>query len=111
MVIFREKSLISFMNYLIKTERDMRQVERYRLICKIRAISMKVLRKGQRIHATTNTKNENYTLEEYKAKVKDFQTDKNDNLVYLYSFDSDRQHSYVQRPITKDTMCSPEFTD
>jgi molecular chaperone HtpG len=44
----------------------------------------------------TNTGNEHYTLEEYKAKVKDFQTDKDGNLVYLYSFDAERQHSYVQ---------------
>jgi molecular chaperone HtpG len=44
----------------------------------------------------TNTNNENYTLEEYNAKVKDFQTDKNGTLVYLYTIDAERQHSYVQ---------------
>jgi len=44
----------------------------------------------------TNTANEHYTLEEYNAKVKDFQTDKNGNLVYLYTIDEERQHSYVQ---------------
>lgn len=43
----------------------------------------------------TNTKKENYTLEEYQAKVKDFQTDKNGQLVYLYSADADYQHSYI----------------
>lgn len=44
----------------------------------------------------TNTNNEHYTLEEYNIKVKDFQTDKDGNLVYLYTFDAERQHSYVQ---------------
>jgi molecular chaperone HtpG len=44
----------------------------------------------------TNTRNEHYTLEEYTAKVKDFQTDKEGNLVYLYTIDAERQHSYVQ---------------
>src|SRR5688572_7272033 len=44
----------------------------------------------------TNTNNEHYTLEEYNAKVKDFQTDKNGHLVYLYTTDAERQDSYVQ---------------
>ncbi len=44
----------------------------------------------------TNTNKENYTLPEYEAKVKDFQTDKNGNLVYLYTIDAEHQHSYVQ---------------
>lgn len=43
-----------------------------------------------------NTGSEYFTLEEYKAKVKDFQTDKNENLVYLYSVDAERQHGYIQ---------------
>jgi molecular chaperone HtpG len=44
----------------------------------------------------TNTAGEHYTLEEYSAKVKDFQTDKNGTTVYLYTVDEERQHSYVQ---------------
>lgn len=43
----------------------------------------------------TNTNKEHYTLEEYQAKVKDFQTDKNGQLVYLYTADAEHQHSYV----------------
>lgn len=43
-----------------------------------------------------NTKSEHYTLEEYNAKVKDFQTDKNGTTVYLYTTDAEKQHSYVQ---------------
>ncbi|MGZ5135216.1 MAG: molecular chaperone HtpG, partial [Flavitalea sp.] len=44
----------------------------------------------------TNTKNEHQTLEEYNAKVKDFQTDKNGTSVYLYTTDAEKQHAYVQ---------------
>ncbi len=44
----------------------------------------------------TNTNKEHYTLAEYEIKVKDFQTDKNGRLVYLYTADAEQQHSYVQ---------------
>ncbi|HWJ92823.1 MAG TPA: molecular chaperone HtpG [Flavisolibacter sp.] len=44
----------------------------------------------------TNTAKEHYTLEEYAARVKDFQTDKNGSLVYLYTIDPERQDAYVQ---------------
>ncbi|RYZ28452.1 MAG: molecular chaperone HtpG [Chitinophagaceae bacterium] len=44
----------------------------------------------------TNTKNEFYTLDEYNAKVKDFQSDKNSTTVYLYTIDAEKQHSYLQ---------------
>lgn len=50
----------------------------------------------------TNTKNEHYTLDEYREKVKEFQTDKDGNLVYLYSFDAEKQHSYVQAGLKND---------
>lgn len=50
----------------------------------------------------TNTNNEHYTLTEYEAKVKDFQTDKNGNKVYLYTADAEHQHSYVQAAHKKD---------
>lgn len=43
----------------------------------------------------TTTNKEHYTLEEYQVKVKDFQTDKNGQLVYLYTADAEHQHSYV----------------
>lgn len=49
-----------------------------------------------------NTKKEKYTLEEYAAKVKDFQTDKEGQLVYLYTVDPERQDSYVQAANKKD---------
>ena len=43
-----------------------------------------------------NTSNEFFTLEEYKTKVKDFQTDKNGQLIWLYTGDADQQHSFIQ---------------
>lgn len=43
----------------------------------------------------TNTENEFFTLQEYEAKVKDFQTDKNGQLILLYTADAERQHSYI----------------
>lgn len=42
-----------------------------------------------------------FTLDEYKEKVKDNQTDKDKNLVYLYTTDESKQHSYVQSATKK----------
>jgi len=56
----------------------------------------KFYEKAKEFLLLTNTKNEHYTLEEYNAKVKDFQTDKNGRAVYLYTMDEERQHAYVQ---------------
>ena len=42
-----------------------------------------------------NTASEYFTLDEYALKTKDFQTDKNGQLVWLYTADAERQHSYV----------------
>ena len=50
----------------------------------------------------TNTKNENFTLEEYKEKVKDNQTDKNGQVVYIYSNDPSKQDSFIQSANKKD---------
>lgn len=44
----------------------------------------------------TNTKNEFFTLEEYKEKVKPIQTDKDDRVVYLYTTDATRQDAFIQ---------------
>lgn len=37
-----------------------------------------------------------FTLDEYKDKVKEAQTDKDKNLVYLYTSDAAKQHSFIQ---------------
>jgi molecular chaperone HtpG len=62
----------------------------------------KFYEKAKEFLLLTNTRNEHFTLEEYKAKVKDFQTDKNGQLVYLYTADTERQHSYIQAANKKD---------
>lgn len=56
----------------------------------------KFYEKAKEFLLLTNTRNERYTLEEYQAKVKDFQTDKSGKTVYLYTIDEERQHAYVQ---------------
>lgn len=40
--------------------------------------------------------NKYYTIEEYKALVQANQTDKNDQLVLLYTSDADKQHAFVE---------------
>ena len=73
------------------------------LFVKFGAISdEKFYEKAKDFLLLSNTKNEYYTLEEYKAKVKDFQTDKEGNIIYLYSFDAEHQHSYIQAANKKD---------
>ncbi|QCR24179.1 molecular chaperone HtpG [Pontibacter sp. SGAir0037] len=43
-----------------------------------------------------NTEGKCYTLEEYKAQTQANQTDKNDQLVLLYTTDADKQHAFVE---------------
>ena len=42
-----------------------------------------------------------FTLEEYKTLIKDNQTDKDGNLVYLYANDKDEQYSYIEAAKSK----------
>jgi molecular chaperone HtpG len=56
----------------------------------------KFYEKAKEFLLLTNTSKEHYTLEEYNAKVRDFQTDKDGSVVYLYTIDAERQHSFVQ---------------
>lgn len=67
------------------------------LFVKYGAISdEKFYEKAKEFLLLENTKHEKYTLEEYAARVKDFQEDKNGRLVYLYTADAERQDSYIQ---------------
>ncbi|HEY1024532.1 MAG TPA: molecular chaperone HtpG, partial [Sphingobacteriaceae bacterium] len=50
----------------------------------------------------TNTKNEHFTLEEYQEKVKALQTDKDGNVVYVYTTDAARQDAFIQSANKKD---------
>ncbi|WP_118973023.1 molecular chaperone HtpG [Taibaiella koreensis] len=43
----------------------------------------------------TNVQKEFFTLPEYKEKVQGLQTDKNDTVVYLYSTDAGKQHTFI----------------
>ncbi|MGZ3858462.1 MAG: molecular chaperone HtpG [Flavisolibacter sp.] len=67
------------------------------LFVKYGAISEeKFFEKAKDFLLLTNTQKEHFTLEEYEAKVRDFQTDKAGKKVYLYTIDEERQHAYVQ---------------
>lgn len=44
----------------------------------------------------TNTQKENFTLAEYKDKVEAIQTDKDGQLIYLYTNDPSRQDAFIQ---------------
>ena len=44
-----------------------------------------------------NVDKQYFTLDEYKAKVKDAQTDKNGDLIMLYTQDADASYTYIQR--------------
>ena len=44
----------------------------------------------------TDTDNKYYTFEEYKTLIKDNQTDKDGNLIYLYANHKDEQYSYIE---------------
>jgi molecular chaperone HtpG len=56
----------------------------------------KFFEKAKSFALLTNTESETYTLEEYQAKVKDFQTDKNGQLIWLYTQDAEGQHSFIE---------------
>jgi molecular chaperone HtpG len=49
-----------------------------------------------------NTKNELFTLPEYKEKVAALQTDKNGTVVYLYTNDASKQDAFIQSANKKD---------
>jgi len=48
-----------------------------------------------------STTGEFHTLEEYKDKIRDTQTDKDDKLVFLYSTELDDQHTFIESAKTK----------
>lgn len=49
----------------------------------------------------TDTDGKNYTFDEYKALIKDNQTDKEGNLIYLYANNKDEQYSYIEAATNK----------
>jgi len=52
--------------------------------------------KAQKFSLLKNTDGKYFTFDEYKDIVKDNQTDKDGQLVYLYATDQDNHHSFIQ---------------
>ena len=49
----------------------------------------------------TDTDGKNYTFDEYKTLIKDNQTDKDGNLIYLYANNKDEQYSFIEGATSK----------
>jgi molecular chaperone HtpG len=62
----------------------------------------KFYEKGKEFTLLKNTKEEYYTLDEYREKVLATQTDKNEQLIYLYSTDLKKQDSFIDSALKKD---------
>lgn len=56
----------------------------------------KFYERAEKFALLKNTDNKYFTFEEYEKLVKDNQTDKNKQLVYLYATDSDKQFSFIE---------------
>jgi molecular chaperone HtpG len=56
----------------------------------------KFYERAQKFSLFKNTDGKYFTLEEYKAKVKDIQTDKDKKIVYLYASNVEEQYSFIQ---------------
>lgn len=52
--------------------------------------------KAQKFALLKSVENKFYTLEEYVAKVKPTQTNKDNRIIYLYTTNTDEQHSYIE---------------
>lgn len=52
--------------------------------------------KAEKFALVKNTEGDFYTLDEYKEKVKDQQTDKNNKLILLYTNQPQEQHTYIE---------------
>lgn len=48
-----------------------------------------------------DTEGKYYTFEEYQTLIKDAQTDKDGNLIYLYASDKDEQYTYIEQAVNK----------
>lgn len=56
----------------------------------------KFYERAQNFALFKNTEGKYFSLEEYKEHIKENQTDKNNNLVYLYTTDKDKQYSFIE---------------
>lgn len=56
----------------------------------------KFYEKGKEFTLLKNTKDEYFTLDEYREKVKAIQTDKNEQTIFLYATDLNKQDGFIQ---------------
>ena len=65
------------------------------------------------IYLLKSTDNKYYTLEEYRNLVSGLQTDKDENVIYLYAANCDEQHLYIQAAKEKgyDVLLMDGFLD
>lgn len=52
--------------------------------------------RAEKFNMIKNTEGEYFTIEEYKAKIKDAQTNKHDKTVILYTHDAEDHHSFIE---------------
>ncbi len=57
--------------------------------------------KAQKFALLKNTDDKYFTFEEYEKIIKENQTDKNKNLIYLYSTDSQAQYTFIENAKSK----------
>ena len=57
--------------------------------------------KAQKFALFTDTNDKHYTFEEYQTLIKENQTDKDGNLIYLYANNKDEQYSYIEAAANK----------
>jgi len=62
----------------------------------------KFYEKGKEFTLLKNTKDEFYTLDEYREKVAATQTDKNEQVIYLYTSDVKKQDSFIDSALKKE---------
>lgn len=72
--------------------------------------------KAKKFALLRNTDGKMFTLEEFEAKIKPLQTNKDEKLVYLYTTDVNVQHTYIQSAkdrgyevVVMDSMIDPHF--
>ncbi len=61
----------------------------------------KFAEKAEKFMLFKNTEGKYFTFEEYKELIKENQTDKNGNLVYLYAEDVESKHSFIEQAKAK----------
>lgn len=57
--------------------------------------------KAAKFALLTDTEGKHYTFEEYNTLIKDAQTDKDGNLIYLYANRKDDQYTYIEAAVNK----------